>query len=864
MGVVYVASDDRLGRRIALKVLPPDVNASPSMRARFLAEARAASALQHPNIVSIFDVGSSDGSDYFAMELIEGESLRVAMRDRPVPIEKTVRIASDLAAALEAAHARGIAHRDLKPENIVLTRTGEAKILDFGLAKVVAYGASSQDATTVAGVLTTDPGTLLGTVAYMSPEQAEGATVDHRTDIFSLGVILYELLTGRRPFSGKSSIDLLHQIINADPRPAHELNTRIPAPLLAILDKCLAKDPTFRYACAADLRLDLLRVKREDWAATTVRKQSRIPWTVAALMAALAIVASLLSLRREDGPPATVSAPAPTGNLLSDAKFTRFTDFPGSESDAAISRDGRFVVFRSDRSGPLDTWVGRVGAGHFVNLTNGLRSQVLVRNAGFTADGSEVWLAAITGGDQMRLMPLTGGATRPFQSSGAFNVAWSPDGNQTVFHTNDPGDPMFVADRNGANSRAIFSLSAGSHNHFPAWSPNGQWIYFVSGVWDTREMDLWRIRAAGGTAERLTRHNSDVRYPTPIDDRTVLYVSPDQDGAGPWLWIVDPERKISRRISFGLETYSSIDASADGSRLVATVSNPTASLWTVPIMDHPAEEEDVKPFPVPSTRAHAPRYGGASLFYLSSRGGADGLWRFVDGHATEIWRGVDGALLEPAASSPDGRRVAVILRKAGKRTLHSLLSDGGDVRVLAPTIDVNSAVSWSPDGKWIAAAGADGTGPGLFKILVDGGDVQRLVAGPASNPVWSPDGSVIVYTGPVVSAMGSLAIIRPDGVRLELPPIQVRVNTEHYRFIPGQRKLVYLPHMSQALPENFRLLDLDSGKSRQLARFDSRLTRTFDITPDGNHIVFDRLRDNSDIVLIDLPRSPTRAAGQTR
>jgi Tol biopolymer transport system component len=551
-------------------------------------------------------------------------------------------------------------------------------------------------------------------------------------------------------------------------------------------------------------------------------------------------------------------------NPLGNAQFTRFTDFEGSEGDVAISRDGRFVAFRSDRDGPVDTWVSQVGSGRFVNLTNGARPSVLVRNAGFAPDGSEIWFSGVIGVDRMRLMPSMGGPLRPFLPEGAQNVAWSQDGSQLVFHRNDSGDAMFVADGKGSNPRQIFTLKAGGHNHYPIWSPDAQWIYFVSGVWDTREMDIWRIRPSGGTPERLTNQNSDMRYLALLDKRTIVYVSPDQNGAGPWLWAFDLERRVSRRISSGLEVYSAVDASSDGRRLAVAVSNPTANLWSVPILERPVEEQDVKPFSLPSVRAYAPRFGGASLFYLSARGGGDGLWRYENGHTTEIWRGTDGALFEPPAVSSavspsdaiSGPRVAVILRKQGRRTLNTLAADGSDVRPLATAIDVTGGPNWSPDGKWIVAGGVDSNGPGLFKIPLEGGEPQRLANGAATNPVWSPDGSVIVYTGPVVGITGPLFIVHLDGTPTEAPAIRVRVFSERYRFVPGRQELVYLPTAAQGAAENFWLLDLATKKSRQLANFDSSLTRTFDIAPDGKQIVFDRLRENSDIVLIDLPTKP--------
>ena len=214
-------------------------------------------------------------------------------------------------------------------------------------------------------------------------------------------------------------------------------------------------------------------------------------------------------------------------------------------------------------------------------------------------------------------MPLIGGTPRVFLSGNVVNVAWSADGGLLAYHTGEPGDPMFVADRMGANARRIFvSPIPGGHNHFPAWSPDGRWIYFVTGDVATQDMDLWRIPASGGQPERLTQHHSNVTYPSPIGSRTVLYLSPAADGSGPWLWALDVERKATRRATHGLERYISLSANGNGRRLVASASNETAELSSVPILDRPAEERDVKPFPVPTVRALAPRFGSRERVLL--------------------------------------------------------------------------------------------------------------------------------------------------------------------------------------------------------------------------------------------------------
>ena len=366
-------------------------------------------------------------------------------------------------------------------------------------------------------------------------------------------------------------------------------------------------------------------------------------------------------------------------------------------------------------------------------------------------------------------------------------------------------------------------------------------------------MDLWRIASAGGEPQRLTRQNNDVTYPAPIGSRTVLFLARDEDGSGPWLWAFDLERNLPRRLSFGLEQYTSIAASADGRRLVATVANPKASLWSVPILDRPAEERDVQPFPLPAVRALAPRFGGAALFYLSSRGARDGLWRYQDGQALEVWKGADGALLEPPAVSPDGRLVAIVLRRDGKKRLHLLSADGAELRPIADSINAQGAACWSPDGRWILIGGNDAAGPGLFKVAREPGAPVRLVAEAALDPIWSPDGNLIVYAGANVAATSApLVAVRPDGSRVEWPKITVRRQGERARFLPNGKGLVY---MQRLLPsQDFWLLDLSTLKSRPLTRMTDRAAmRTFDITPDGKQIVFDRLRDNADIVLIDLP-----------
>ena len=546
---------------------------------------------------------------------------------------------------------------------------------------------------------------------------------------------------------------------------------------------------------------------------------------------------------------------------IADARFQMVTDFDGIEEAAAVSRDGHFVAFLSDRDGQMDVWVTQAGSGEFHNLTRGMAPELVnpsVRTLGFSPDGSLVtfWVrkkASSTGSDiSVWAVPTLGGQPRRYLEDVA-ELDWSHDGSRIVYHTPGSGDPMFVSDGSGLSDRPpIFTAPAGLHAHFQLWSPDSKFIYFVQGSLPDK-LDIWRITPTGGNPQRITSHDTRVTYPVLLDGRTLMYLASDSDGAGPWLYSMDVDRRIPHRLTSGLDRYTSLAASADGRRLIVTLARPKRTLWSLRIADSPNQVSAPARLSLTTSTGFSPRLGPDYLLYASATGATGSIWKLANGADTELWNGAGAQVFGGPAISSDGRYVAFSVRQHGKALLYVMQTDGTNARVVADSLDLQGDPAWAPDGQSITSAANDHGVPRLFHVPLDGHAPSLFVQEYSVDPAWAPDGQFVVYSGPDIGTTFSVKAVAADASAHALPPLTLTRGARHIAFLPGGRSLVLL--RGEIQHKNLWLINLDTGAERQLTNLTPDFNiRDFDISPDGHEVVLERVQDLSDIALLDLPK----------
>ena len=909
MGEVYLARDTELHRNVALKVLPADVVANKDRMRRFKQEATTAAVLNHPNIATIYEIGESAGSHFIAMEFVDGLTLRELIHGRQTDFAKLLRNLQHVADGLAKAHAAGIVHRDLKPENIMVTRDGHAKILDFGLAKLIESEQSfrvteglSQLATVIMQPHST-PGAVMGTVGYMSPEQAQGKLneIDHRSDIFSFGCILYEAITHHRPFEGKDAVESLNKTIREEPPPIINFNRNVPSDLQRIVRRCLAKDPEERYQTMKDVSIELKEVRRE---LQSGRMDTTVPPTSAVDVDSDRSRAAAASTSLPSAAPATKSSSAEyiisgikqhrlAAGIVSGAlvlviaalgiglykfsgrnksgslptpKLERLTT-SGSASEAAISPDGKYVAHVKSDAGLQSLWLRVVATTSDTQIVP--PSTQNYSGITFSKDGNYVYYVQGEFNNPVSRtlyqVGLLGGASRKLIETVHSPVSLSPDGTRLTFmrgNTASGETALIVANADGTGERQVAARK--SPNNFspggPSWSPDGKLI--ASGVnnADARPggaSTVIAVEVDSGAERSITSQKwcqgcvGQVAWLADGSGLLLLVFEPGPRSVQ--IWQISFSGDEMRKVTNDLNNYSRLSLTADSTAIVTVQTEGASTIWVAPQADASHARQI-------SSGRYDGQLGlswmpGGRIAYTSRESGLTDIWSVGQDGKDQKQLTAHAATNQAPWATPDGRHIIFTSTRRGAskylRSIWRMDIDGGNLKQLTGGPGDMYPKS-SPDGRWVVFESTRSGSLRAWKVSIDGGEPVQLTDKLTLNPTVSPDGSLVAcfYREDQPNAPIKVAIIPfagGDPIKVFDIPGSVNISAG-LRWMPAGRALTYIDTINGV--SNIWSLPIDGSAPKQLTDFKTDQMFWFDFSQDGKQLALARGTETSDVILI--------------